>query len=300
MSATHDFFSTLPSTITSGLLDGQASVEIVDASPRIVPIGYTPEYLIVRAARCSFGLGLKDPVTDAGLIKYMFRNSHTSPFEMVNVTLRLVIPKFVAIQFLRHRTAHINEFSQRYAEVPQGDTFYDPLKYKHGIRLQSKTNKQGSVLASENDQVVIRGLMAESNVHLKALHDLYHKMIEAGCSNEVARSVLPISEYTTMYYQMDLNNLAKFLSLRVDFDHAQHETAVIATAILDLVRPLFPITIACLEDRNGGLSLSATELEIVKSGLVPDGLKGSAKAELSKKLERLLEAGVMVEREECV
>lgn len=271
---THDFFTTLPSTLTHSLLDGQATVELIDASPRIVPAGSTPEYLIAQVARCSLD---KDTFTDTALVKHMFSHSHAFPFEMCSVTLRLVVPKFVAIQLLRHRTGHISESYQPC-------TFYDPLKYEHGIRLQSNTTQQGSDLASANDQEVIKRLMAESNEHLIALHSLYHKMVEAGCSIEVARSVLPISEYTTMYYKLDLNSLCKFLSQRADFEP---ETAVIATAILNLVRPLFPITIACLEDRNDGLCLSKSELDIVTTQIIPDTLKGSAKNDLIKKLERL-------------
>jgi thymidylate synthase (FAD) len=199
---TYDAFAQLPIKQIMGLLDGKASVQLIEVSPRIVPIGYTPEFLAVRAARVSFGYGLKTPELDTALLNYLLRNRHTSPIEMPNVTFRLTIPKAMAIQFLRHRTGKFNEFSQRYAEVGEegDDTWYNPLNWDQGIRIPSLSNKQGSNLTKGDDPheletiSKIRSLYTEAETHIVALHSLYHKMIDTGLAKEIARFVLPMSE----------------------------------------------------------------------------------------------------------
>lgn len=175
---TYDAFETLKIKEITGLLDGKASVQVAEISPRIVPVGYTPEYLVVRGARVSYGHGLKDPEADTQLIDFLARNRHTSPIELINVTFRLTISKAMAIQFLRHRTGKFNEFSQRYAEVGQegDDTWYNPLEWVHGIRIPSLTNKQGSDITDDNnpDQVkkiaTIRELYGQAETRIAELH----------------------------------------------------------------------------------------------------------------------------------
>lgn len=275
-----------------GLLDGKGSVELVDVHPRIVPKGYTSEYLAVRAARTSYGLGLKDPVTDSKLLRYLFVHKHTSPLEMCGVTLRLVIPKANCIHFLRHRTGKFNEFSQRYAEVPEESNYYNPLKYENGIRLQSKTNKQGSDVKSTNlledaKTQEIQKLMLEANKHIDSLRNIYHQMIQAGLAKEIARYWLPMSEYTTIYVQFDLNNLLKMVHLRADDEHAQWETVVYAQAISKLVKPLFPAIFDAFEDCSQGMYLTRSEIDSLISGVISDKLGKLEKETLKKKAERL-------------
>ncbi len=247
----------------------------------------------MRAARVSFGYGLKTPELDTALLNYLLRNRHTSPIEMPNVTFRLTIPKAMAIQFLRHRTGKFNEFSQRYAEVGEegDDTWYNPLNWDQGIRIPSLSNKQGSNLTNDPDELEkiskIRALYTEAETHIVALHSLYHKMIDTGLAKEIARFVLPMSEYTVLYMQMDLNNLSKLLHLRADFDHAQRETAVIANAMLSLIKPLFPTIIAHLEGQMTGLSLSKEEIMIIQNKEIPSNITGSQRREIIKKAAQL-------------
>ncbi len=296
---TYDAFEQLHTKIIGGLLDGKACVELVEVSPRICPVGYTPEYLCVRGARVSFGYGLKTPELDNNLLKYLLRNRHTSPIELPNVTFRLTIPTAIAIHFLRHRTGKFNQLSQRYAEIgKQGDdTWFHPLKWDQGIRIQSKINKQGSSTDEQNEEdanriMHIMRLYSEAENHIEKIHSLYHQMINLGLANEIARMVLPMSEYTILYCQWDMNNLSKLLHLRADYEHAQKETAVIATAMLDLVKPLFPTIIDHLEGQLNGLTLSQEEILILKQQKIPPHVKGSFRTELIEKARKL---GVNVE-----
>ena len=291
---TYDAYAQLTVKQITGLLDGKAGVQLIEVSPRIVPIGHTPEFLAVRAARVSYGYGLKTPELDTALLNYLLRNRHTSPIEMPNVTFRLTIPKAMAIQFLRHRTGKFNEFSQRYTEVGEDgdDTWYNPLNWDQGLRIPSLSNKQGSDLTNDDSHELeqisnIRALYTEAEGHIAKLHDLYHQMIGAGLAKEIARFVLPMSEYTVLYMQMDLNNLSKLLHLRADFDHAQRETAVIANAMLDLVRPLFPIIISHLEGQMHGMSLSSDEIAVIQSKEMPSNITGSRRKEIIEKAHQL-------------
>ncbi len=249
--------------LIDNLLDGKGSVQLVDVSPRMCPKGYGPEYLMVRAARTSFGLGLKDPVTDAKLLRYLLVNYHTSPVEMANVTFRLVVPKDIAVHFLRHRTGRFNAFSQRYTEVKEEESFYDPTKYEHGIRTGTKLNQQSSVdVQNDKQKQSIKEKMEEANQLTRQIHKLYTEMIGLGLAKEIARFWLPSGEYTTLFCQFDLNNLMKMLTLRVD-DHSQHETTVYARAMLELIRPLFPVCVEVLEERMQGMFLMKSEIDVI-------------------------------------
>ncbi len=275
-------------TLMDGLLDGKGSVELVDVSPRLCPEGYGPEYMMCRGARVSFGLGLKDPITDAKLIRYLLVNWHSSPTELSNVTFRVVCPKFVAIHFLRHRTGHFNEFSQRYADVPEEENFYNPLEWEHGIRKGMKLNKQSSeTISDENSKKEIEETMAKANELTSEIRKLYHKMISQGLAKEIARSYLPMSEYTTLYIQMDLNNLSKMLYLRAD-SHTQKETVEYAQAMMDLVEPLFPICIGFLKERMNGFNLLESEISVLKGEKPLDSIVSvSEKKALREKAETL-------------
>lgn len=162
--------------VIDGLLDGKGSVELVDVSPRLCPRGYGPEYMMIQAARTSFGLGLKDPVTDRKLLRYLLVNSHTSPIEICNVTFRLVLPIPIAVHFLRHRTGRFNMFSARYAEVVGENHFYNPAQYQNGIRASSKLDKQGSEKIDPKKTEVIQTLLEKANRLAVDSHQIYHEL----------------------------------------------------------------------------------------------------------------------------
>jgi thymidylate synthase (FAD) len=275
-------------TLIDGLLDGKGSVQLVDVSPRLVPEGYTSEFAIARAARTSFGLGLKDPLTDSKLIRYLILNYHTSPLEMCNATFRVTCPLAVCVHFLRHRTGHFNQFSMRYAEVPEEENFYDPLKYEHGIREGSKLNKQSSMdIMDETKKLELAETLSKANDLVKELRSTYHTLVKQGLGKEIARFYLPNSEYTTIYMQFDLNNLMKMLTLRAE-SHTQHETQIFAQAMMDLVEPIFPISIGVLKERMNGMGLISSEIEVLKGKKNIDDLVSiSEKKALKEKAELL-------------
>lgn len=275
-------------TLIDGLLDGKGSVQLVDVSPRLVPEGYTSEYMSIRAARVSFGLGLKDPMTDEKLLRYLIVNYHTSPLEMCNATFRVVCPLAVCVHFLRHRTGHFNQFSMRYAEVPEEENFYDPLKYEHGIREGSKLNKQSSIDIQNNEKVEkLKETLEKANSLVKELRSTYHTLVDQGLGKEIARFYLPNSEYTTIYMQFDLNNLMKMLTLRAE-SHTQHETQVYAQAMMDLVEPIFPVSIGVLKERMNGFGLLGSEIAILKGEKPLDSMVSiSEKKALKEKAETL-------------
>jgi thymidylate synthase (FAD) len=274
--------------IVVGLLDGKGSVELVDVSPRLAPEGYTSEYAMVQAARTSFGLGLKDPVSDAKLLRYLLVNHHTSPIEMANATFRVVAPKDVITHFLRHRTGKFNVFSLRYASIDEENNFYNPLLNENGIRKGLKLNKQSSEIISDEEQISkIKEKMQKANELSIEIHKIYKDMIDLGLANEIARFWLPCSEYVTMYCQFDINNLMKMLTLRVD-SHTQMETTEYAKAMLELITPLFPTCVEVLKERMEGMSLMKSELDVVKGETEMDSIKSvSEKASLKEKMKRL-------------
>jgi thymidylate synthase (FAD) len=276
--------------LIDGLLDGKGSVQLVDVSPRIVPEGYTSEYRAVQSARVSFALGLKDPMTDSKLLRYLIMNYHTSPLEMVNATFRVVCPLAVCVHFLRHRTGHFNQFSMRYAEVPEEENFYDPLKYEHGIREGSKLNKQSSVDIKDEKKIEeLKETLEKANILTREIRSVYHKLVDQGLGKEIARFYLPNSEYTTIYMQFDLNNLMKMLSLRAD-SHTQHETQVYAQAMMDLVEPIFPISIGVLKERMNGFGLLPSEVEVLKGEKSIDSIKSIS--EKKALLEKAVALGI--------
>jgi len=196
---------------------------------------------IVEAARVSYGKGTRKVSEDRALIRYLLRNKHTSPFEMVEFKFHLKIPIFVARQLIRHRTANVNEYSGRYSIMT--DEFYVPDITCLG--KQSKNNKQGrSENFDENTAKRIRNTIEDFN---NKAYEIYRNLLEEDLARELSRIVLPVSNYTEMYWKIDLNNLLKFLSLRID-EHAQFEIRVLANSILELVRPYVPMTIEAWEN----------------------------------------------------
>src|SRR6059036_389852 len=188
-------------------------VALVDVMPRFAPAGKTADCAIVQAARVSYGEGTKQVNEDRGLIRYLARHRHTTPFEMVEFKFHHVMPIFVARQWIRHRTANVNEYSARYSIVR--DRFYKPSP--ENVRKQGATNRQGGTEPIDD---------ATAADFLKWLDDAeqnyerYEQFLEKGVTRELARIALPVNVYTEWYWKIDLHNLLHFLSLLMD-EHAQ-------------------------------------------------------------------------------
>jgi thymidylate synthase (FAD) len=268
---------------------GTGEVRLVDFSPRMCPKGRTPEYRIAQAARVSYGKDLSTAEKDAGLIRYLYRNNHTSPFEMCSVTFRLKVPKAVAFQIYRHRTAkfgHFNEFSQRYSQSDDDVTgVWNPLDFDESIRVQSKVNHQGGVVSIGKEKNEIYDLMVQANILQKKTYNIYTEMLQKGCAKEVARFWLPMSEFTIMYVQFDLNNLLKFLELRED-SHAQLETRKVANAMHLIASKIFPTVFAEYKKRKDNIKFDTAEiLHLMQSKEITSV---SSKKELVDKLKTVL------------
>lgn len=238
---------------------------------------------VVQAARVSYGAGTKSVREDRGLIDYLLRNEHTSPFEMVSLTFHCKMPIFVARQWIRHRTAKVNEISARYSVMK--DEFYEPSP--DVISLQSSNNKQGRGAAASPEAA--QEFLSDLRQIEQASFASYQKMTESGLARELARITLPVNLYTEWYWTMDLHNLLRFLKLRLD-PHAQWEIRQYASVILDLTKKVAPMTCEAFEEHwSGGVKLSRSELEALKphlERLLPglDGLDVRAKERLQEKL----------------
>lgn len=217
---------------------------------------------IVQAARVSYGKGTKQVHQDRGLIRYLMRHQHTTPFEMVEFKFHCKLPIFVARQWIRHRTASVNEYSLRYSEA-QND-FYVPDP--DVIRKQSETNRQG-----RSEDRVPEELQQQAldifNQHTQQLWDDYHTLEQMDIARELARINLPVSLYTEWYWKINLHNLLHFLKLRLD-PTAQYEIRVYAEAIAEIVKIATPITWEAFEDYIlYAKSFSRIELELLRSVL---------------------------------
>ncbi len=255
-------------------------VALIDVMPRLAPQGKSADYAIVQAARVSYGEGTKQVNEDRGLIRYLARHRHTTPFEMVEFKFHQVMPIFVARQWIRHRTASVNEYSARYSVVRE--RFYHPNL--ENVRKQSTTNRQGG-------DEPIGDLTAQEFLdyltRAEALHADYEKLLEKGVSRELARIGLPISVYTEWYWKIDLHNLFHFLSLRMDA-HAQQEIRDYANAMFALVQPIVPIAAEAFLDYNfGGMHLTRLEIESLKSGQPIATTNKRESAEWDEKRKRL-------------
>ena len=217
---------------------------------------------ICQAARVSYGKGTKSVQNDEGLIRYLMRHWHSTPFEMCEVKLHVKLPVFVARQWIRHRTANVNEYSARYSILDR--EFYIPAP-EH-IAAQSSVNNQGrgESLTGEEAARVLDILKSDST----RSYDNYQSMIsddgQQGLARELARMNLPANIYTQWYWKVDLHNLLHFLRLRADA-HAQYEIRVYADAICSIVADWVPFAYAAFEDyRLGGATLSGTALDCVR------------------------------------
>ena len=230
------------------------AVRLVDSMPRGVNEG---DAAIVQAARVSYGAGTKTVSNDRALIRYLMRHKHTTPFEMVEFKFHIRAPIYVARQWLRHRTASVNEMSARYSIVDTG--FFLPEE----LRKQSKNRGQGGEEAfGENDRFLLLKQKASCDL---AFHT-YDELIKKGVSRELARAHLPQNTFTEFYWKIDLHNLLHFLQLRID-DHAQKEIRDLAKQVYDLIKPIVPMTCEAFEDfRLGSMTLSRLEVDAIKNG----------------------------------
>ncbi|NDV01379.1 FAD-dependent thymidylate synthase [Pseudoroseicyclus tamaricis] len=217
---------------------------------------------ICQAARVSYGRGTKSVQNDEGLIRYLMRHWHSTPFEMCEIKLHVKLPVFVARQWIRHRTANVNEYSGRYSILDR--EFYIPSA-EH-LAAQSVVNNQGrgEALTGEEAARVLDWLKADST----RAYDHYEAMIsqdgQQGLARELARMNLPANIYTQWYWKVDLHNLFHFLRLRADA-HAQYEIRVYAEAICEIVKDWVPAAYAAFEDyRLGSVQLSGKGVACLK------------------------------------
>ena len=217
---------------------------------------------IVQAARVSYGAGTKHSRGDEGLIRYLMRHWHSTPFEMCEVKFHVKLPVFVARQWIRHRTANVNEYSARYSILDR--EFYIPAP--DALAAQSTVNNQGrgETLQGEEAERVLRMLKDDAG----RAYDHYEAMLsqegQQGLARELARMNLPANVYTQWYWKCDLHNLFHFLRLRADA-HAQYEIRVYAEAMCRIVADWVPAAYAAFEDyRLGGATLSAKGLECIR------------------------------------
>jgi thymidylate synthase (FAD) len=234
-------------------------VALLDVMPRFAPAGKTADFAIVQAARVSYGEGTRQVNEDRGLIRYLARHRHSTPFEMVEFKFHHVMPIFIARQWIRHRTANVNEYSARYSVVK--DRFYRPSI--DNVRKQSTSNRQGG------EAPIDAGTAQDFLDHLdksQASYQEYQKLMEKGVSRELARIALPVSVYTEWYWKCDLHNIFHFLSLRMDA-HAQQEIRDYANARVELIRPIVPIAAeAFLDYQLESMHLTKLEIEAMRSG----------------------------------
>lgn len=250
---------------------------------------------IENAARVSYGEGTRKVSETRGLIRYLLRLKHTTPFEMVEFKFHCKMPIFVARQWVRHRTANINEYSARYSILD--NEYYIPEADK--IQPQSSSNNQGrdgsfdaySLVAikealkqhSENSYKLYEALLAEDEN--KALKVQDGAPISYGVARELARMVLPINFYTQWYWKIDLHNLFHFLKLRMD-SHAQYEIQEFAKAMYKLIKPIVPIACEAFEDYILlGEEMSSKEMGIIRESLEHEYLEELINYEIKNKRE---------------
>lgn len=237
---------------------------------------------IVQSARVSYGQGTKSYRQDKGLIDYLLRNEHTSPFEQIIFTFHTKMPIFVARQWVRHRTARINEISGRYSVMP--NEFYLPAM--EDISFQSSDNKQGRSEESVPDELKQKVLDILKKGQEDS-YDQYSGLVEEGLARELARVNLPLSLYTEWYWQIDLKNLFHFLKLRMDA-HAQMEIRVYADKIHELASLVCPMAFESFNQHiQGSVKFSANEMTALKNLLQnkESGLSGKDEERFKIKLE---------------
>lgn len=217
---------------------------------------------ITQAARVSYGKGTKKVSNDEGLIRYLMRHWHSTPFEMCEVKFHVKLPVFVARQWIRHRTANVNEYSARYSILDR--EFYIPAP--DALNAQSTVNNQGrgEVLEGAEADRVLEILKADAGRSYDHYEEMLSQEGQKGLARELARMNLPANIYTQWYWKVDLHNLFHFLRLRADA-HAQYEIRVYAEAICQIVADWVPMAYGAFEDyRLGGVQMSGRAMDCVR------------------------------------
>ncbi len=225
---------------------------------------------VVQAARVSYGKGTRRVSEDAGLVNYLMRHRHTTPFEMCEIKYHVKLPIFVARQWIRHRTANVNEYSARYSILD--NEFYLPKPEHLGVQSSANRQGRGDALAGAEAKRVLDLLRDDAERAYAHYEEMLNETPDGmprdpardGLARELARMNLTLNFYTQWYWKVDLHNLLHFLSLRADA-HAQYEIRVYAEAMLETVRRWVPITYeAFRQHRLGGYRLSAAGLEVAR------------------------------------
>jgi thymidylate synthase (FAD) len=245
---------------------------------------------IVQAARVSYGKGTKKVSEDRGLIRYLLRHAHTTPFEMVTFKFHCKMPIFVARQWIRHRTASVNEYSGRYSEMSE----HMYLPDLEDIKPQSTNNKQGR--DGEFDRDLATGIRNTIHNNNNFDQEQYKLLLDTGLAKETARAVLSVSNYTEWYWQINLHNLFHFLKLRLD-KHAQYEIRVFAEAMYDLIKDIVPLACEAFADyvfnfddgKYDSYHLSRFELETLREVIAHFIDQGN---DFSQKWDELKEQGI--------
>lgn len=227
---------------------------------------------VVQAARVSYGQGTKKISADKGLINYLIAHRHTTPFEMCEIKFHIKLPIFIARQWIRHRTASVNEYSARYSIME--DEFYIPRP--EALAAQSKVNHQGRDEARELNHAEQKRVLEILKQDSTNAYDHYLEMINQdksgnvadeskdGLARELARMNLPINCYTQWYWKIDLHNLLHFLALRAD-KHAQYEIRAYAEIMLDMVKKWVPYSYEAFDKyRKNGKELSSSAIDVIK------------------------------------
>ena len=226
---------------------------------------------IVQAARVSYGKGTKQLNQDKNLINYLLSHRHSTPFEMNEIKFHVKLPIFVARQWIRHRTANVNEYSARYSILD--NEFYIPNSKE--LKPQSKTNNQGRSgdLDEDEKKIYMRILRENSKDSFKKYNFLLNQDVDEakvdpkrqGLTRELSRVVLPLNSYTQWYWKIDLHNLMHFLALRFD-EHAQYEIRVYAEIMMNIMKKWVPLTYeAFLKNRLDSLVLSSEAIKFIKN-----------------------------------
>lgn len=265
--------------------------KILDKEYRVLDKGFVRlvDYMggdsrIVQSARVSYGEGTKTVSQDAGLIDYLMRHEHTSPFEQVQLTFHLKMPIFVARQWVRHRTARMNEVSGRYSIMPE--EFYVPEAAY--IAPQSTDNKQGrsNEPFSSDEAAKISDALVSGQ---EAAYKNYSALIEKGVARELARVNLPLSLYTEFYWQIDLHNLFHFLKLRLD-SHAQYEIRAFAEVLLEITRAVAPLATKSFEN-NSMNSVTFNGEEMAELRKILDGAENSLTGKKRERFDEKIKTG---------
>jgi thymidylate synthase (FAD) len=228
---------------------------------------------IERAARVSYGYGTRKQSLTRGLLRYLRRHKHTTPSEMVELKFHCCMPIFIARQWIRHRTANVNEYSGRYSLVPM--LFYTPDAAQ--LQTQSRQNNQGRSGEAVATDVHAEAMRRWTEIR-RASTEAYEWMTAGEVARELARIDLPLSTYTQWYWKIDLHNLLHFLTLRVDA-HAQWEIQEFGRVMAGMLKRVAPLSYEAWIDYDVcGAHLSRMELDAIRSLVAPDGASGGVKA----------------------